>query len=244
MIGFEEVGLDKKSVIDHFTSHLNEKVVNDVVKGLSKEDKVPYQIFPKIVCLNMDHDTGRWQGAQKRFEKLGITERVQKFPAIHTPEHHHVGCALSHRKIIEDAKRSGYECVLVFEDDMVMLESANLIMSMALPEIQKVDWKILYLGGCQHGAEFPYADGCRFLLKPTKGHLTCTQAIAYHHTVYDKILGDVPDNEVDMQQWLDKHYGIDQYYRYLEDRYLVFPKPFSQANIVPAELPAAQQFYS
>lgn len=243
LIGFEEVGLDKQTVIDHFTEHLNKKVVDDVVKGLEKEQKSPYHIFPKIFCLSLDHDTGRWQGAQNRFEKLGITDEVQKFSAIHTPEHHHIGCALSHRQIIENAKRNGLESILVFEDDMVMLESANLVMSMALPEILKTDWKILYLGGCQHGAEFPYAEGCRFLMKPTKGHLTCTQAIAYHHTIYDRILDDVPDNEVDMQEWLHKHYGIDQYYRYLDDRYMVFPKPFSQANIIPAELPAAQPFY-
>ena len=54
--------------------------------------------------------------------------------------------------------------------------------------------------------------GCKHLQIPP--HITCTHAIAYHHTVYDAILNAVPDNAIDVALWVRKHLAIDQFYSY------------------------------
>jgi hypothetical protein len=88
-----------------------------MVEGAQREIAGPFHFFDAIYCINLDADTERWRRVTKSFEQLGIARRVQRFPAIETPSNHHIGCALSHRAIIAEAKKYGFANVLVFEDE-------------------------------------------------------------------------------------------------------------------------------
>lgn len=244
LIGFEEVGLDTQQIVDYFSDFIGSEETLEAVNLVEREKHSPFSEFDQIVCLNLEHDTGRWESMEKRFEQLRIADKVQRFPAVHTPEQHHIGCTLSHRKIIERAARFGYESVLVFEDDAMMLSGAELFLSLGLKELQQKPWKILYLGGAQHHFELSLADGCSNLIEVPKFRLTCTHAIAYHRSVYAQILDEIPDNEIDMPKWLKKNYAIDQYLCRIDSRYLIFPKPFSQPGLVVNEDPTYRPFYS
>jgi len=89
--------------------------------------------------------------------------------------------------------------VLVFEDDVRFSPNAAQELSLSLRELQELEWQLLYLGGFRREAPRS-VQGCRNLMAPTV--ITCTHAIAYHHSVYDAILGAVPDNAPDVALWL------------------------------------------
>jgi len=210
MILFDELGLDRSPMVKHFEEFLGIEPAQAIVKRVEKELANPFHFFDGIYCINLDRATERWQAMRKRFERLGIADRVRRFPAIETPSNHHIGCALSHRAILAEAKQRGLRNVLVFEDDVIFSQAALEELGPNLAELKNRDWKTLYLGGHRWGRTFEKAPGCQHLEVPHR--LTCMHAIAYHQSIYDRILREVPERPSAVALWLQKQRGIDQYY--------------------------------
>ena len=76
-----------------------------------------FDYFDAIYCINLDKRPDRWEWVKKEFEKMGIEDKVKRFPAFDVNKKH-VGCALSHRYIIKLAKENKYNNVLILEDDI------------------------------------------------------------------------------------------------------------------------------
>lgn len=237
LIGFEEVGLDVELLRQHFYGVTSQKVVEEIVQQIKDEENDPFNFFDGIYCINLDREVGRWQKMEVRLKMLGIRDRVIRFSAIETPESHHIGCALSHRNIIENARKKGFQNVLVLEDDAMFHDETLKHLSNSLVELKHLDWNAFYLGGMKWGevnAE-PYAkiNGCRYLETPRR--MTTTHAIAYNAGLMDIILEDLPDNIEAMKSWLKKHRAIDQYLTKLDKLVVMSPVVATQANILGKE---------
>jgi hypothetical protein len=91
------------------------------------------------------------------------------------------------------------------------------------------------LGGHRWGQSFETVPGCQYLEQPHG--LTCTHAIAYHESIFDRVLSDVPATPSAAALWLRQHHGIDQYYaRSLDGLHLVTnPVIAAQASILGQE---------
>jgi len=240
-LGFTELGLDTRPIVEHFAESVSVDFAERALADVREELQNPFTYFDAIYCINLVGATKRWEEACRQFEAMGIAHRVIRFDAVETPESHHIGCALSHRQIVEKARRHGYENVLVFEDDVVFLQQAREYLKKALEELQDRPWKLLYLGGHRWGKQFDIADGCAYLLHPTT--LTCTHAIAYHHTAYDQILEGIPADMGEMREWLKRHRGIDQYFMSFDSRYLTSPSVATQLSILGQEDTAVREQY-
>jgi hypothetical protein len=229
------VGLPTQPVLDHFRTHLGPATVEGALRRLEAEH--PFSAFDAVYCINLDRRPDRWARMQRRFEELGVAQLVRRFPAVDTPENHHVGCALSHRRILEEARAARLGSVLVLEDDVVFLEGVTWVLRRSLNELSRRAWNLFYLGGAL-GREFPRADGCVHLEVPT--NLTTTHALAYHSRIYDRILADVPGEEAALRAWISEHRAIDQYLATeLHDGvFLASPVVASQENLVSLEDPA------
>ena len=143
------------------------------------------------------------------------------FNAISTRhlKNHHIGCALSHRAVIQEAQNEKYKNVLVFEEDAVLHKKFDNLLEENINDLSGVDWDILYLGACiwerkppKPPREFELVEGCKRLKVLTGA--TCTQALAYNFSCFDYILDSLPDNINDMQKWCKKHSAIDQWFMY------------------------------
>jgi GR25 family glycosyltransferase involved in LPS biosynthesis len=234
LIAFDELGLDATPVAKHFEEHLGEEPARRMVEAARREIASPFHFFDAIYCINLDRRTDRWQSVTRRFEKLGIAAKVRRFAATETPYSHHIGCALSHRAIIADAARQGLDNVLVFEDDVLFSSNAEAELRRSIDELKRRDWSILFLGGHRWGRTFEKAPGCQFLDLP-RG-LTCTHAVAYNHTVYDRILADIPGTPSEVALWLRTKAGIDQYFAVFDgERLLTSPVIASQATLIAQE---------
>src|SRR5207244_2516072 len=98
-IGWGEPGWDLAPMEAHCREHVGEGV-EKVLSETTRQVANPFMFFDAIFCLNLDAQTERWEAMQDRFRTLDIGWRVERFPAVVTPEDHHRGCALSFRAMI------------------------------------------------------------------------------------------------------------------------------------------------
>ena len=167
----------------------------------------PFAFFEAIYCLNLDQRPDRWRAAAGRFSELGIEKRVERFPAVATPHNHHVGCAMSWRLMVADARERGLRNFLGFEDDAIFLDETLDVLRRGVSELDGLPWDLLYLGGAawEEPVRIP---GCTVLQSP-RG-LTCTHAMAVSRAAYDRLLADIPEGG-DMEDWIALYMGWDQY---------------------------------
>lgn len=210
LLTHDELGLDPKPAISHFEEFLGRDSAQAMIRTVQAELISPFHFFDAIYCINLDRQPDRWEAMQRRFRKLGIERKVRRFSAADTPLNHHIGCALSHRRIIAEAKRQQLKTVLVFEDDARFSPDATDVLRLSLRELERLQWQLLYLGGYKSANSLREIPGCNHLSIPTL--ITCTHAIAYHCSVYDAILKTVPDDAIDVARWIRTHAAIDQFY--------------------------------
>jgi hypothetical protein len=234
LIGADELGLETGPIEEHFSEFLSKAKVDQVWRDLRRERANPYSYFDTIFCINLDREQQRWEEVSRRFERIGIGDRVHRVSAVETPESHHIGCALTHRLIIDHARRRGLERILVFEDDVIFLDGGNHYLRQNIEELDKIPWRMLYLGGNRRRRRLDAAHGCKHL-RMLGDSTTGTHGIAYHFRVYDALLRELPDNERDMTEWVKNNRAIDKCLRNFDDRYLVNPAITSQPSILDQE---------
>ncbi len=110
----------------------------------------PFDFFEEIYCINLDERTDRWEHAQKEFKKVGILDRVTRFSAIRDVDGR-VGIIKSNLGIVKLAKKKKLKNVLVFEDDVeFIVDNPQEILTESLKQLDKLDWKLFYLGANTH----------------------------------------------------------------------------------------------
>ena len=176
-----------------------------LVDRVEQELRGPFHFFDAIYCINLDHETGRWESVMRQCKALGIDHRIRRFAAIDTPTSRGIGRALSHRAIVAEAKWQGLDNVLVLEDDVVFSRRTADVLAQSLAELREREWRLLSLGASCGDRAFPGASGDRFL-QTAQGSMSL-HAVAYHHTVYDQILTEVPATPTGMARWLQTHLG-------------------------------------
>ncbi len=212
----------------------------------------PFDFFDQIYCINLDRDKQRWQSAHAQYEALGIAGRVQKFSAIETPDNHHIGCALSHRAIVQNAKNKTLKNVLVLEDDAIFRTDTLAHLGRSLKELCKKDWHLLYLGGHCWNIDYQFSEACKYLreigLREDEPHgPSCTQAIVYHSSCFDYVLGSLPATIALMEQHLkynmpaiDQQFAVDQRLK----RFITHPRLASQPPLLKQETKDFVPIYS
>lgn len=80
------------------------------------------ELINKIYYINLDRRTDRRVQIEEELRKMDIV--AERFPAIEE-NHGSVGCARSHLTILHEAKKRGYENVLILEDDFQFLISKS-----------------------------------------------------------------------------------------------------------------------
>ena len=210
LLTHNELGLDPGAAIAHFEKEFGAERVRPVVDRVEQELRGPFHFFDAIYCINLDHETGRWESVMHQCKALGIDHRIRRFAAIDTPTSRGIGRALSHRAVVAEAKWQGLDNVLVLEDDVVFARQTEDVLAQSLAELREREWRLLSFGGRCGDRTFPGPSGERFL-QATRGAISL-HAVAYHHTAYDGILTEVPATPTGMARWLQTHAGMGHYY--------------------------------
>lgn len=230
VVGWTELGEDTGALEAHFRHELGADGFEQGMALIRAELDGPFHYFDAIYCINLDSAIDRWEAMQARFRRLGILHRVRRFSAVETPESHHVGCALSHRRILEQARKEGLSNVLVFEDDALVHDDATAILKSGVEDLRVLPWSVFHLGGHRYktsASVSPALERCP--------DLTTTEAVAYNSPIFDHLLEVLPAGREQMRLWLAREAGIDQYLRNVEPRYVVRPPVTTQKARLPEE---------
>ena len=118
--------------------------------------------FDKIFYINLAKDVNRNDSILTQFNKFDITnfERVEATSYIEVPDRNlwrnfnksddkyvlgQLGCRASHLEVVKIAKERSYNKILIFEDDIQILENPSQLLS--INENILNDWDFFYFGG-------------------------------------------------------------------------------------------------
>ena len=216
LVGWGELGWDVSAIPTHFRELLGEGEAARLLTQARLDLSSPFSMFDAIFCLNLDEQVDRWTDMNRRFQALGIEWRVERVPAVPTPENHHAGHALSFRKIVSDAAFRGYRNLLLVEDDAIFLDSTIDVLRAVEADLEGRRWDLLYLGAAVWSQTFPFATRSSALQIP-RG-ITCTHCVAVDERAFERIVADIPaEPGPGLDRWLLDHHGTDQYLNSLID---------------------------
>ncbi|MFD6158696.1 hypothetical protein ACFWF7_01350 [Nocardia sp. NPDC060256] len=243
LLCWEDTGEAIEPICEHFTERYGALWVEQHLAHWQASRSDPFGAFDALVCINSDRQPDRWARITARFAALGIADKVQRLPAILTPQRYTIGCALSHRRAIATARQQGLESILLFEDDAVFLQGTTWVLRHSVRELMALPWKLFYLGGFYSDQKNPLGtDGpapAGAFLRHAPG-LVCLHAVAYHRRVFDQILDELPADPHAMGEFLDNHGGhIDVYYAetFNEGVYRAYPTVATQESYIHLEHP-------
>ncbi len=144
--------------------------------------------FDKVYCINLDERVDRWEQAQKEFKKLGINE-VERFSAV-KHEKGAIGCRESHLNIIKEAKELGLSNILIFEDDVLVLEEHLNKIESALNELKTLDWELFYFGATVDPNVGRLSSVTPTIVRTNFAYTT--HAYAINNSMFDFILENAP----------------------------------------------------
>jgi GR25 family glycosyltransferase involved in LPS biosynthesis len=190
-----------------------------------------FNFFEKVHCINLTSREDRWERCKKEFSAARVADQVNRFPAVNLrrfdfDEQYDVsvgpysvvsagGCLASHRAIIQEAKDNGLKNVLVLEDDVSFILEATDEFLRAVEDLKNQDWALFYLGAT---VEQQMGFVTENLFKTTLAK--ATHAIAYNHTIYDEILGTIPEGVNEMLKFVKDRAALDDYYvKEIQPRY-------------------------
>jgi hypothetical protein len=237
----DELGSDPTKALDHFREHLGSAAVEAIAQAVRAELSSPFQFFDAIYCICAASETGRRSEISAQFARVGLARRLWLFDAVATAPNPDAGRALSHRAVVAEARRLGLATVLVLEDDVLFASDAIAALKKGLQELRGREWKILSLGECVRRRDDPPGEGDQRVIEADSAF--GRHAVAFHRSVYDRILDEVPADPAEMEEWLKTHHDIDRYYAssLTEGHYCLPGLIGTQANIEAAETGTSQK---
>lgn len=183
------------------------------------------EYFDKVFCINLDRREDRMLMAEKELKKFNI--EFERFSAVdgntlvkedYTTNPNipvgHIGCTLSHARLISICKERGYKKVLILEDDVIFSDNFEINFADYVKEIPK-NWDMFYLGGNHN---FHMGQKLRMVSKHIgKCHSTfSTHAYAISENMFDEAIEVLSKGE----KQVDVYYSEIQKRRHI---YTIYP---------------------
>ena len=132
-----------------------------------------WDFWDKIFCINLDYRTDRWKECLVEFDKVGLIEKVIRFPAI-AHEHGGLGCYLSHIKLMKEMLKTDFKRVLILEDDIQFIDDGIINIPATIEDLGRREWDLFFFGIRTNGPIYKVNE---HLAIPVNGG--CTHAIGY-----------------------------------------------------------------
>lgn len=141
-----------------------------------------WDFFDDIYCINLNERKDRWEKVKLEFDKVGLLNRVKRFPAIKMSDGR-LGVIKSNLEIIKIAKKNNLKNVLVFEDDVHFINNPIEVLEKSLSQIGNLGWWLLYLGANTH-QKLELVTKSKPNLLILKNAFAC-HAVCYNEKTYD-----------------------------------------------------------
>jgi GR25 family glycosyltransferase involved in LPS biosynthesis len=200
------------NINNHNTNNINNHSIN--IYNIKKDDNTIVNnetVFDKIYIINLEHRKDRKDSVIKQLEKENITnyefitavngnddEIINLFKNIRKNGSKigtlgHLGCLLSHKKVLMKAKEDNVNSFMILEDDIILKDGfINRLNSICIP-----DWECIYLSA-------PLEEKKMFLNGWAKHYKYCTtHAMIIKASIIDYLLQLLENND----DYIDRIYS-------------------------------------
>lgn len=172
--------------------------------------------------INLEKRKDRKAHVENQLNKIGI--KAERFNAIELPNGNGaLGCSMSHLKCIENAKKNGWEHVLIVEDDITFLDST--LFNKQINKFLKFNktWDVILIAGNNYKPYIQIGDYCVKTFR-------CQTATGYivKNIYYDKLIQNYKEgiNNLIKEPSKSNQYAIDKHWFRLQEKdswYLITP---------------------
>lgn len=197
-----------------------------------RERESPFWAYDAIVVVNRDADAARWRDMSRRAAALGFGERLERFPAVDNPGYPNAGAVVSHRQVVEDARRRGLQHVLLLGDDVVFRRGTRAILSAANASLgltgsrdaadgeaairgEEPAWDVAYLG-IDSADLAGRVDGIlsaipgRPALRRIDRQIWAPPAQLIRSSAFEKLLDELPRTIAEAEAWCERRTATDR----------------------------------
>lgn len=170
------------------------------------------ELLQNILYINLGYRLDRNDHCIAEFNKLGLKDRLERFPAIQTTAGN-VGCTMSHIKCLELAKSRGYEQIFICEDDIEFTNPTLFLENLEKFQKSRIEWDVLVIGG---NTTPPFQKVSDFCIRVLNVQTTTGYIVKRHY--YDVLINNFKEG---LQKLLrepnkSKEYAIDIYWKRLQ----------------------------
>jgi glycosyl transferase family 25 len=174
-----------------------------------------------VLYINLDSRTDRRQQVETELKELGI-EHFSRFAAI-KKDQGSLGCSLSHLRCLQLAKNSGWDHVLIVEDDIQFLDKDLFVSQLNGFLATDTPWDVVLFSGNNQGIfkkVNPYSVQVKYC-QTTTGYL-----VSSHY--FDKLIKNISDGIKLLLLFPNNVllYTIDQFWKILQQTdswFLIIP---------------------
>jgi GR25 family glycosyltransferase involved in LPS biosynthesis len=176
--------------------------------------------------INLEYRVDRKIHVEKQLNNIGIIS-FERFNAINLPNGR-LGCSMSHLKCLEHAKKSGWDHILIVEDDILFLDPILFQKQLNTFLSTHKNWDVLLIGGNVVPPYQPIDSSC---IKVKKTQTTTGYIVRSHY--YDILIENICAGMNLLMKEPGNHilYAIDKYWFQLQEKdswYLIIPLSVTQ----------------
>lgn len=171
-------------------------------------------LLQNILYINLGYRIDRNEHCIAEFEKLGLKDRIERFPAVQLAAGN-VGCTMSHIKCLELAKTRDYDQVFICEDDIQFTNPALFLENLEKFRKSGIQWDVLVIGGNNAPPFQPIADFC---VRVANVQTTTGYIVKKHY--YDILIANYKEGLMKLMREPErkKEFSIDIYWKILQQR--------------------------
>lgn len=186
--------------------------------------------FDHYLFINLDHRKDRLKQITSELNKMELPKnKITRIKAVHEKYNGHIGCAKSHIKALNLAKKNKYNHVIIFEDDFIFTENKTNVDNKInnFLKIFKGNWDVIQLT-----AHYKKLDNINIKdIKKVNSASTSSAYIIQNH-FYDKLIDNITQSKNKMEKEMIKfhsknnnkkkkfttNYALDQHWNNLQKK--------------------------
>ncbi len=178
--------------------------------------------FDHVYCVNLDHRNDRWNETLDHFGEFGLSGVVERYAGVNFkgPELEHLerfiqpegketrysflakcGCIAAHRGVVADAEERGFERILVFEDDVKLLDVPARVWAGILEDLSAEDWDLFFLGATYTQPPARHSRNLLRLVENPNAYHACGYSRGYWRRMLEAIPEDTEDLIDEASSW-------------------------------------------
>jgi GR25 family glycosyltransferase involved in LPS biosynthesis len=170
--------------------------------------------FERVLYINLKHRKDRDKQITNELTRIGLNNnKITRIDAVYNKLNGHIGCCKSHIKALNHAKSSGYDDVIIFEDDFIFTKNKKEIKDIINNFLKdfRYNWDVVMLTTVYKNLE--KIDKYKYIQNVISASTSSAYIIQSHF--YEKLIRKLEDclekMEEEMKEWLLKNPGKKKY---------------------------------